>query len=146
MKRLVLMAVVALFAIPMSIAGHGSGDEIAFGGYCPVAYVEMNKAVEGKPEFASEHGGDTVYLANKKAKMMFDDAPHDYTVSYHGWCATAMSYGKKVESDPTVFLVRDGRTYLFSNEKAKKTFVKDPAGMTVKADKSWAEIGSGHTH
>lgn len=32
-------------------------DGVALGGYCPMAYVEMNQAVKGDPQHKSEHQG-----------------------------------------------------------------------------------------
>ena len=64
---------------------------------------------------------------------MFDKAPESCVVAYDGWCATGMAHGMKVESDPAIFVVRDGRTYLFSNE-AKAMFTEDAASIVAKTD------------
>jgi YHS domain-containing protein len=124
--------VLGLVVAPLTLAA-----EAAIGGYCPVAYTAMDKAVKGDPKFASVHDGKTYHLTNAKAKKMFDKAPEDYTVAYDGWCATAMAQGKKIESDPTLFVVGDGKTYLFSSKKAKAMFNKDAHGTIAKADSNW---------
>ena len=139
-RSLVLALLLGLVVAPLAVAGdHGSGD-VALGGYCPVAYSAMGMAVKGDPQFASEYEGQTYYLANKKAKKMFDKAPAEYTVAYEGLCATGVAHGMKVESDPNIFAVVDGTTYLFSKEEAKAMFTKDSVGSIEMADKNWPTV------
>jgi YHS domain-containing protein len=127
--------VLGLVAAPLTLAA-----EAALGGYCPVAYSAMDKAVKGDPKFTSVHDGKTYHLTNAKAKKMFDKAPQDYTVAYDGWCATAMAHGKKKESDPTLFVVSNGTTYLFSSKKAKAMFNEDVSSTIAKADSNWQTL------
>jgi YHS domain-containing protein len=140
-RALALTAVLAVATAPVAFAA-----EVALGGYCPVAYSAMGKAVKGDPEFSSEYMGKTYHLTNAKAKKMFDKAPESYPIAYDGWCATAMAQGKKIESDPTLFVVRDGTTYLFSSKKAKGMFTEEPASTIAKADANWLNLiaHSGH--
>ena len=144
-RTLVLAVLLGVAAASLvAAAEHATGD-IALGGYCPVAYVAMGKAVKGDSKITSEYEGETYYLANGKAKKMFDMAPESYLVAYDGWCATAMAQGMKVESDPTVFVVRDGKTYLFSNDEAKKMFTADASSVVAKADTNWPTVAhKGH--
>jgi len=109
-------------------------SNIELHGYCPVAYAVMHKALEGKKEFSSVYKGKTYYLAMEKAKKMFDKNPGKYLPKYDGYCTTALAMGKKVESDPKVFSIYKGKTYLFSNKMAKETFDKDPEMIIKKAD------------
>jgi YHS domain-containing protein len=114
--------------------------QIALDGYCPVAYLAMEKSVEGDSKYSSTYDGKTYYLANADAKKMFDAEPEKYLPKYDGYCATAVAMGKKMESDPKLFSVYIGSTYLFSNKMAKESFDKDPK-MTIKnADKNFAAL------
>ena len=112
----------------------------ALGGYCPIAYIAMNKAVEGDPKISLDYAGQHYVFTNADAKKMFEADPPKYDVAYDGYCATAMSMGKKLESDPTLFTVDEGETYLFSSAEAKKMFDADPAGVVQKADAQWATL------
>ena len=138
-RILLLTLLLGLATAPLTLAEEPSTGEVALDGYCPVAYVAMNKAVQGNPKFASEYQGRTYYLANGKAKKMFDKAPQDYSVAYDGLCATGMAHGMKVASDPNLFIVQDGKTYLFANEEAKAMFTKDPAHVVTQADRNWSK-------
>jgi YHS domain-containing protein len=48
--------------------------------------------------------------------------------------------GKKIESNPELFTVHEGVTYLFSTAEAKAMFDKDPAASIAKADKNWPSL------
>ncbi|RKZ00470.1 MAG: hypothetical protein DRQ13_00390 [Ignavibacteriae bacterium] len=114
--------------------------KVEVGSYCPVAYLAMQKNVEGDPQYSSTYEGKTYYLANADAKKMFDAEPEKYLPKYDGYCATAVSMGKLMESDPQLFSVYNEATYLFSNKMAKETFDKNPE-MTVKnADKNFTAL------
>jgi YHS domain-containing protein len=139
------IATAGVWIAQFAVAGIlGMGAFTKFFMYTPdgsMALAEaMGKAVKGEAKFASEYQGTTYYLANAKAKMMFDKAPQDYVVAYEGWCATGVAHGMKVHGDPTVFVVQDGKTYLFSNEKAKAMFTKDEPAVIAKADENWPTV------
>lgn len=137
-RSFVLLAV--LVALTGAVIWAGEAPSVALQGYCPVSYVAMDKAVQGKEAYASEHQGRTYHFANGKGKAMFDEAPDKFLPAYDGYCATAVAQGKKLVSDPTLFRVVDGRTYLFSSAKALKMFDKDPGGTIAKADGRWPEL------
>lgn len=106
-------------------------------GYCPAAYGLVQKAVKGDPKYPSVHRGRLYFLANADAKKAFDANPEKFAIAYDGWCTTGVAFGKKLESDPTLFVIRDGVTHLFSSADAKKAFEADPAGMLAKAEANW---------
>lgn len=140
MKRLTTwgMAVALAFVVA---GGVGAADkEPAIGGYCPVAYVKMGKAVKGDARWSSERDGQKFLFSAAPAKEMFDKSPDQYRVAYHGYCATGVAMGKKIASNPETFTVHKGATYLFSSAEAKAMFDKDPDGTVAKADKAWASL------
>jgi YHS domain-containing protein len=112
----------------------------ALGGYCPVADLAMNEAMKGDPTQGSQYKGQTYLFANADAKKMFDAAPEKYLPAYAGWCATAVAQGMKLASDPKLFTVYNGRTYLFSTADARTMFDKDKAGTVAKADAAWPKV------
>ena len=114
--------------------------EVQLDGYCPVAYLMMGKAVEGDAKYSSTYEGEIYYLANADAKKMFDAELEKYLPKYDGYCATAVAMDKLMESNPQLFSVYDGATYLFSNQMAKESFDKDPQ-MTIKnANKNFESL------
>jgi YHS domain-containing protein len=127
------------FLVPVTASADGS--RVLLGGYCPVAYVDAQKAVYGSVEFRSVHDGKEYHFVNADAKAAFDQSPSKYVsaVRYDAWCATALAMGKRLASDPEQFLVRNGAVFLFSSAEAKAMFLKDVDGMTKKANQHWNE-------
>ncbi len=114
--------------------------EAALDGYCPVAYHVLKKAVKGKPDLSSKYDGKTYHFVNAKAKKMFDKDPGKFLPKYGGYCATAMSMGKKLESNPKLFTEYKGETYLFSSKKAKEMFDKNPSMFVKKANEEYSKL------
>ena len=117
---------------------------LAIQGYDPVAYFASNKAIEGKPEIASEYNGVTYHFANAKNKQAFTANPAKYEPQYGGWCAYAMgSKGEKVEIDPATFKIVDGKLFLFYNKLLTNTLPmwnKDEAHLKTNADQNWTKF------
>lgn len=152
MRRITFLFAAALLALSASLTVAGeatksqsakskSSNEAAYGGYCPVAYAAMNKAVKGDPKQSLTVNGHKVLFANADAKKMYQADPAKYRVAYQGWCATAVAMGKMLKSDPVVFTVSNGVTYLFSSADAKKMFDGDVAMMVKNADAQWKSMG-----
>jgi YHS domain-containing protein len=140
MRHLTKWALGLSVALAMAVGAVAAEKEPAIGGYCPVAYVKMGKAVKGDARWASERDGQTFLFSAPQAKEMFDKAPDQFRVAYHGYCATGVAMGKKIASNPETFTVHKGVTYLFSSAEAKAMFDKDPEGTIAKADKAWASL------
>lgn len=137
-KSVFMLAMIAVLAGTVSWAGEDTA--VALQGYCPVAYVAMDKAVKGDAAHSSAYQGRTYHFLNADAKQMFNQAPEKFLPAYDGFCATAVTQGQRLASDPTLFKVVNGRTYLFSSRKAVAMFEKDPAGIIAMADTRWAEL------
>lgn len=137
MQRSILILATLLVAVTF---GPSAAADAALGGHCPVAYVEMNKAVKGDPEVSMEFAGRHYVFVNAEAKKMFEVDPVKYRVAYDGYCATAVSMGKLLDSDPTLFSLVDGTTYLFSSAEAKRMFDEKQAEVIAAADEKWPVV------
>jgi len=137
-----ILAILFMFSFTAFINAQTTKEQakVAIEGYCPVAYQAMHKAVKGKPEYSSDYNGNTYQFVNEKAKEMFVANPAKFLPKYDAWCATAMSMGMKKKSDPTLFTVYKGATYLFSSKMAKEKFDKSPEMFVKKADEAFAKL------
>lgn len=108
---------------------------LAIQGFCPVSYLVVGKAMMGDPAISFVHLGKTYYFADDLSRQKFMKTPDRYLPQFDELCTTALggSYGNRLPSDPTVFDVRDGRVYLFSSERAKRSYVKRPAHYITRA-------------
>jgi YHS domain-containing protein len=92
------------------------------------------------PKYSSVQKGHLYYLANADAKKAFDANPEKFTIGLEGWCATGVALGKKLESDPELFVIRGGVTYLFPSAVARKAFEADPAGTLGNPQANWPKL------
>ncbi len=140
MKDLRTLLIAAAVSLSSAVFAAEAAPKPELHGYCPVAYGLAGKAVKGVSKYSSTYKGHLYYFASEGAKKAFDEHPEKFPIAYGSWCATGIAYGHKVASDPTLFVVRDGVTYLFSNEEAKKAFEADPAGTVAKAQANWPKL------
>jgi len=110
------------------------------GGYCPVSYQLSGKAVKGDVKFKQSIRSEVYHLASVEAKAALLKEPDKYVPQYAGLCAEGVAKGKRYPADPTIFAVVEGRTYLFYDAAAKKSFEASQAEITKKADANWPEL------
>ena len=141
MKTLTKLAAL-LFTVIMtscSSTDHQAGGP-ALNGYCSVCYFTANKAVKGSEKYSSKYEGETYLFDTQQSKALFDSNPGKYVPQYDGYCAYGVSFGKKIEVDPTVFAIVDDKLYLNKNRVIGKSFNKDQKGYIAKADSQWPKI------
>ena len=67
------------------------------------------------------------------------ETQHDQNAEFGGECAFALSTGKKgVHGKNNLYVIRDGKKYLFSNPVAKFLFKILP-GRREKAEQTWGQ-------
>jgi len=117
---------------------------VALEGYCPVAYFAVNKAIRGKPEYASTFDSVTYCFVSADAKAAFDMEPAKYLPAYGGWCAFGMAVQDKFPVDPTSFKIVNGRLMLFlhnADVDALTLWNKgDEAQLIAEADAHWKKV------
>ena len=74
--------------------------------------------------------------ANREA---FARDPEIYAPRIGGYDAGAAAEGRLVAADPTLFAIRDGRLYLFRDERSRARFLAD-ASLAGKAEARWPEL------
>lgn len=123
-------------------------DGIALAGYDPVAYFEQGEPRMGVEKTTSEYQGLTYRFTSTKNKSLFDENPESYIPAYGGWCAYAIAEtSSKMEPDPTMWQIQDGRLLLFYDDwmtslmgKLKDKWNKDPENYLDKADTNWPSV------
>jgi len=120
---------------------------IAIGGYDVIAYFLPGKATKGSENNASSFHGVTYLFASPENKKIFDRNPEIYLPQYDGYCALAVSYGKKISIDPQTFKIVDNKLYLFyrGNASGKKvnsleTWNRNEPHLLKKADELWPDV------
>ncbi|MEM7646335.1 MAG: YHS domain-containing (seleno)protein [Pseudomonadota bacterium] len=152
MKSLFSLSLILFFMGSVAVAKMPkpfTDDGKFIGGYDPVSYIKVNKAVKGSKQFQSNYQGVTVHFSSQENKQAFDKDPAKWVPAYGGYCAYAMARsGDLVDIDPKSFKVVDGKTYLFYNgfwadtlkkwnAEKKKDGQVDDRGQIQKADALW---------
>ena len=140
MKKALLSTLAVAVLAGASVFAAQKSEEPAIGGYCPVAYQAAKMAQKGDAKVTSTFEGQTFYLTNAMVKQMFDKEPAKYAPAYQGFCAAAVAKGMKLKSNPELFTVEGGKTYLFSTVEAKKMFDADKANMIAMANGNWPKV------
>lgn len=119
--------------LPVNVEKSGVGLK----GYDPVSYFMSDSPVEGDPTITAVHDGTLYAFSSKVNRDAFVVEPERYLPAYGGFCAMAMSFGKKVDIDPKAWKIINGRLYVQANPRAAELWEKDISGNTEKADMKW---------
>jgi YHS domain-containing protein len=141
-----------LFLFMMSATVYAQVDPVdknglAIGGYDVVAYAKDGAAKKGLEQFATKFEGATYYFASSENQRAFLANPTKHLPQYDGYCALAVSYGKKISIDPQTFKVMDEKLYLFYNGKTStgkvnslQTWNKNEEKLVKKANVNWPDV------
>lgn len=114
--------------------------KVALQSHDPVAYFTMGKPVLGSEAFSTEHAGAVYRFASDANRKLFLADPAKYAPLHGGFCQMGAANGKKLDGDPSLFRVANGRLAVFSYPAAKAAFEKDVDGNAKKAETNWTTI------
>ncbi|MEM8786812.1 MAG: YHS domain-containing (seleno)protein [Pseudomonadota bacterium] len=119
-----------------------SSASIALKSHDPVAYFTVGKPVLGSEEFSAEHDGAIYRFSSAENLEAFKADPAKYAPQHGGFCRMGVALGKKLDGDPNLFRVDDGRLSVYSYPAALEGFSSDVEGNGAKADANWPEISN----
>jgi YHS domain-containing protein len=117
-----------------------SQSGLALRGYDPVAYFKAGKPVKGSKDIAVLHGGGTYYFSSQENKAAFQDNPKKYLPEYGGFCSYGAASNYKVDGDPKVWNIVDGKLYLNINKSIDRSWDRKRSFYIKKANKNWLKI------
>lgn len=123
---------------PVNVSASG----IALQSYDPVAYFTVGKPVLGSAEFAAEHEGAIYRFSSAENLETFKADPAKYAPQHGGYCRMGVALGKKLDGDPNLFRVDNGRLSVYSYPAALEGFSGDVEGNGAKADAKWSDIAN----
>lgn len=113
---------------------------IALKGFDPVSYRLPNGPAQGKPEFSAKHEGATYVFATAANRDAFKADPGKYAPAFGGFCAMGVALNKKLDVDPQLWRIVDGKLYLNVHKGAQTRWLEDPKGNIAKAAANWPSI------
>jgi YHS domain-containing protein len=113
---------------------------VAIHGYDPVAYFTVGKPTPGNAQFTAKHEGATYRFASAANRDAFQKEPAKYAPAFGGFCAMGAALEKKLDGDPKLWRIVDGKLYLNVGEPAQKRWLEDVPGNIKKAESNWPKI------
>ena len=120
-------------------AAEGDDRNLMLRGNDPVAYFTEGKAVPGKPAIKGDFGGVSYRFASEANRAEFLKDPSRYEPAYAGFCASGAPYALKADIGADVFIVYEGRLYLFGSERSRRGWLLDTKRNIALGDRYWEE-------
>jgi YHS domain-containing protein len=114
-----------------------AGEPVALRGSDTVALAIGLGPVDGQARFTHVHDGVAYYFASEETKAAFASDPSAYLPQYGGYCAFGVAIGKKLDANPRLADIVDGKLYVFLNAVAFAKYQEDKAGTLAKAERNW---------
>lgn len=116
---------------------------VALKGYDPVSYFTDKKPEQGIKEFTSEYDETVYWFKNADHRDQFSANPDKFAPQYDGFCAIALSKGKKVEADPLSWSIKNGKLYVFFGQPGVPVFKKEANSVIRKSKNNWPKLKNG---
>ena len=114
---------------------------LAVDGYDSTAYFTKAKPEEGGADFSVEYKGATWRFADAKSRDLFAANPSAYAPQYGGYCSNQMSLGNLADTDPGVWLIFEGKLYLFGHDAGRIRWRQTGIAERIKdADENWQKF------
>ena len=117
-------------------------NTVALHGYDPVAYFVDNRAVKGNKRLLERIGSATYYFASRGNRYEFLGNAPRYQPQFGGYCATSLARGRLEDINPHLFVIFDGKLYLFNNPDAEAAFLRDPRRIDYEARQHYFRLAS----
>ena len=109
-------------------------------GYDAVSYFAAGGPVQGSSSYSVSHDGAVYWFASAANRDVFKANPGKYTPSFGGFCAMGVAMGKKLDVDPQLWRIVDGKLHLNVHKAAQTRWLEDVKGNLLQADKNWPGI------
>ncbi len=98
----------------------------ALKGNDPVSYFTERRPVKGSATLHFDYQDRRYHFASARNRDLFAADPAKYAPQFGGLSPVELSSGKEAEADPSAYLVRDGKLYVFSSPQARDYATKNP--------------------
>ena len=115
---------------------------LALCGFDPVAYFERGAPVPGRAELDTIWAGAAWRFASEANRDAFRGNPAAFAPRLGGYDAVAISEERIVPADPAVFVVEDGRLYVFRDLASRERALADRS-VLQRAEARWPRLRRG---
>jgi len=136
-----ISSVPAFAVVPNSTSAVNTNEQgIALHGYDPVAYFTVGAPTKGNASFTAKYEGASYFFASAENLKKFKANPAAFAPQFGGFCAMGVALEKKLDGDPAVWKIVDGKLYLNVNADVSVAWQRDIPGNLEKANDYWPEI------
>ena len=138
-----LLPVLALLAgcgTPWATVPAADGRPVMLLGHDPVAYFTRGEPQRGTPALRVDLPDRSYWFATPEHQALFQADPARYEPQYGGFCASGAAFAIKLGSDPTAWVVHEGRLFIFGDVLGRTAWSLDPAWNVAHADRLWPGI------
>lgn len=136
-----ISSVPAFAVVPNSTSAVNTDEKgIALHGYDPVAYFTVGAPTKGNASFTAKYEGASYFFASAENLQKFKANPAAFAPQFGGFCAMGIALEKKLDGDPAVWKIVDGKLYLNVNADVSVAWQRDIPGNLEKANDYWPEI------
>ncbi len=146
MKKILSFFVVLIFfgttgtSIFANEISTGRFNNTAIGGYDPVAYHLLGEHKKGNADFSILWKGAEWRFLSRENLDLFEIDPDVYAPIFGGFCANAMSQGKKVRGNPKIWRIYKDNLYLFYSRSGRDSWDLDTDNKIQLAINFWKEL------
>lgn len=137
---LLLSAAVSASAPSAQAAFNVDASGVMLHGYDPMGPFYKNKALPGNGRFRVKWGGGIYWFSSAEYRRWFLSDPDRFVPNYGGYCAMAVTRGKKVDADPNFYVRRASGVYVFANGQEMQAWLSDEAAHEAQAKVRWQQI------
>lgn len=147
-RSLAAAAAAALLLLAFSTAAQAAGDIAkdrqgrALKGWDTTAYFLAGAARNGADSHVFRWRGALWRFASKRDRDLFAANPEKYAPQFGGHCANGLSEGHLVHGNPRVWMIVDGRLYVFYAERGRRIWrsVPDVRARIAEARRNWERL------
>jgi len=114
----------------------------AISGYDSTAYFTGRKAQKGSGSHTVKWNGATWRFATKQGRDLFAKNPSKYAPQFGGHCSNGLSDGHLVKADARVWMMIDGKLYMFYAERGRQRWrsSSNVKALIAKARANWTKL------
>lgn len=115
---------------------------LVLAGFDPVTYLLPEGPQPGRDDLEIIWSGVAWRFASEANRAAFEANPAIYAPRLGAYDAEAISRGRIVDANPALYLIREGRLYIFRNDASRARFLADPT-IAAKSEERWIALRGG---
>lgn len=105
-------------------------------------FSHEQKLMDGDQQKSFVYRGSKFYFITAAHLDAFKANPEQFAPQFGGYDALAASKGDRVAANPRVFIVQDGKLYLFKDRDSMKQWKQDVAANIERGNQAWPALAS----